>query len=179
MNHRDDTIFKRWLAAERSGRDAAAEQALGALFVGLPQARPAADFADRVLAACGRPVWMSRRGANGPIPWWSRAAIAACLLLAGLAAALLLPLALSLVRFIAPGEAIGALVQGFVTAASRIDELLSLWRLGAQVVETALLIVTAPPVVLSLLTLTALSAFTFRGLKRVLVPYRSPDHVPA
>ncbi len=175
MNHRDDTIFKRWLAAESGGRDAAAEQALGALFSGLPRALPAADFADRVLAAvAGRqPVT-----ARGPLPWWSRAAIAACLLLTGLAAVLLLPLALSLVRIIAPGEAVGALIQGFVAVASRVDELLSLWRLWVHIVDTALLIATAPPVVLSLLTLTVLSVFTFRGLKRALVPYRSPDHVP-
>lgn len=170
MNHRDDIIFKRWLAAESGGRDAAAEQALNALFAGLPQAVPGVGFADRVLAAAlRRPAAM---------PGWSRAAIAASLLSAGLAAALLLPLALSLVRFIAPGEAVGALVQGFIAAASRVDELLWLGRLGAQVVEAALLIVTAPPVVLSLLTLTALSAFTFRGLRRALVPYRSPEHVP-
>ncbi len=168
--NRDDTIFKRWLAAERAGRDAAAEQALSALFVGLPWSSPAAGFADRVLAAAlPRTVAM---------PLWGRAAVAAGLLSAGLGVALLLPLAWSLVRIVAPGDAIGALVQGFVAAASRIDELLSLWRLGAHVVESAVLVVTAPPVVLSLLTLATLSAFTFRGLKRALVPYRSPDHVP-
>ncbi len=174
MDKRTDTILKRWLAAENDGRDAMAEQALRAVFSCLPQALPAAGFADRVLVAVSRPAVGLPR-----LPWWSRATIAACLLLAGLAAALILPLAFSLTRIIAPGEAIGALVQGFVALASRVDELLSLWRVWARIVDTVLLIATAPPVVLSLLTLTVLSAFTFRGLKRALVAHRSSDHVPA
>ncbi len=180
--HQKTDILKHWLAAENAGRDAAAERALGALFSRLPQASPAADFADRVLAAvvAGTPARAShRRGADATLAWWSRAAIAACLLLVGLAAALILPLVVSLVRIVDPGAAASALVQGFVALASRIDELLSLWQVWARIVETTLLVATAPPVVLSLLTLTALSAFTFRGLKRALVPHRSPDHVPA
>ncbi len=174
MERRTD-IFKHWLAAENNGRDAVAEQALRAIFSGLPEVLPAAGFSDRVLAAvAGAAV---RRGTGESLPWWSRAAIAACLLLAGLATALILPLAFSLVQIIDPGDAVGVVVQGFVALASRIDELLSLWHVWARIVELALVVATAPPVVLSLLTLTVLSALTFRGLKRALVPYRSPDHV--
>ncbi len=181
MNTRDETTVKRWLAAEHGGRDAAAEHALRGLFAALPAAVPSAGFSDRVLAAVARRVARRRPVAVSPrvSRRWSRAAVAACLLLAGLAAALALPLVSSLTYIIAPGEAIGALVRGFVALVSRIDELLSVWRVWARFVETALLIATAPPVVLALLTLTALSAFTFRGLKRALVPDRSLDHVPA
>ncbi len=167
MNHPDDTLFKRWLAAEEGGRDAVAEQALEALFSALPSVSPTAGFAGRVMAAT-----------SVPLPWWHRAAIAACLLVTGLTAASGLPLAVSLVRGVAPAELIGTGVQALGTMASRIDELLSLWSLWLGIVDTVLLIATAPPVVWSLLTLTALSALTFRGLKRALVPYRSPDHVP-
>lgn len=172
MNHRIDIIVRNWLAAERGDRDDVAERALRRIFAALPQTLPRAGFSDRVLAA----VALSR---PAPVSWWSRATIAACLLSAGLAAALLLPLVVSLGRVIPPGEAIGTVVQAFVVLSSRLDELLSLWRLWARVVDTALAIASAPPVVLSLLTLTMLSAFTFRGLKRALVTDRSPDHVPA
>ncbi len=174
MNQRSD-IFEHWLAAERNARDAAAERALRNLFARLPQASPTIDFADRVLTA----VAHSRPVAVASYPWWSRAAIAACLVLVGLSAALVMPAALSLARVIAPGDAVGVMVQGFVALAGRLDELLSLWQVWARIVDTILLVATAPPVVLALLTLTALSAFTFRELKRALVPYRSSDHVPA
>ncbi len=172
MKEATDNILERWLAAESDGHDTAAERALREMFVALPSALPTADFADRVMAAVA-----PRRVAV--YPWWSRVAVAACLVLVGLAMALVLPVALSLARVITPGEAIGALVQGFVALTSRVDELLSVWRLWAQIVDTALLIATAPPVVVLLLTLTMLSAFTFSGLKRALFPDRSPDHVPA
>lgn len=174
MKHPSD-ISKHWLVAEQDGREIAAERALRALFLRLPEASPAVDFADRVMAsvAVGRPARLAS------YPLWSRAAIAASLLVVGLTAAFVLPAAVSLARVIAPAEAIGSLVQGFVALAGRLDELLSLWQIWAQVVDVALLIATAPPVMLALLTLTALSAFTFRGLKQALVPHRSQDHVPA
>ena len=172
MSKHED-IFEIWLAAEKVGRDAAAERALRGLFMALPSTVPAADFADRVLAAVGR----GRR--CGLDPRWTRAAIAACLLLAALASTLVLPLFASLTALVAPGEAIGALVRGWVALASRVDELLSLWHVWARIVETVMLIATAPPVMLALLTLTVLSAVTFRGLERALVTDRSPDHVPA
>lgn len=172
MNEYED-IFETWLAAERRGRDGAAEGALRRLFVALPPVMPAAGFTDRVLAAAGV-GWRVRLD-----PWWSRAAVAACLLLAGLASAVMLPLVASLTAVVAPGEAIGVLVQGWVALASRVDELLSLWQVWARVVETVMLIATAPPVVLSLLTLAVLSALTLRGLERALVTDRSPNHVPA
>ncbi len=188
-----DMNLEIWLAAEQADRDTEAERALARAFSALPAISPSTGFADRVVSAA-MPAWtlassLSRAGVASPAsPWrgadvasrgaditpWGRAAAAACLLLAGLAAAYLLPLVLSLARVIAPAEAIGALVQGFVSAFSRIDELLSLWHIWAWMVDTALLVLTAPPVVLALLTLIVLSALTFRGLQRAFVPQASP-----
>ncbi len=183
MYRREETALRRWLAAEHDGRDAAAEHALRGLFAALPAAAPAPGFSDRVLAALPlhRPVTVRRPGGAQVefYPWWSRAAIAACLLVAGLAATLALPLAFAVARLIAPGEAIGGAVQGFIAVASRVDELLSMWQVWARIVDTILVVATAPPVVLALLTLTVLSALTFRGLKRALVSHRSPEHVAA
>ena len=47
----------RWLAAETTGDDDGAEEALSFLFTALPRPVPSADFADRVMAAvtCGCP----------------------------------------------------------------------------------------------------------------------------
>ncbi len=167
-----DIHLRRWLTAEAGGRDGDAERALARAFEALPAISPAAGFADRVLAAA-MPAPLPAAVLASP---WGRGLVAACLLSAGLAAAYLLPLMLSLTQVIAPAEAIGGLVQGAVAALGRIDELLSVWRLWAWLIDTTLLVVTAPPVVLALLTLTVLSALTFRGLQRALVPHRSLDH---
>jgi len=171
-----DTVIGRWLIAERDGRESAAEGALGRIFEALPTASPSAGFADRVLAGVGL-------GRVTPVaavyPWWSRAAIAACLILAGLASAYTLPLVFSLTRLVAPAEVAGVLVQGFVALVGRVDEALSLWRFFAGFIETLMLIVTAPPVLLTLLTLTVLSAFTFHGLSELLSLRRNPGYVQA
>lgn len=173
MNERLDDVFSSWWAAERAGRDGDAERALARLFCALPVPAPAADFAGRVLARAGLQV------VAASYPWWGRAAVAACLLTAGLATAFVLPLVLGLTRLVAPGEAVATLVAGFVAVASRIDEALALWQSLAAVADTVALVATAPPVVLALLTLAALSAFTFRGLSELLTARRSPEHVQA
>ena len=79
----------------------------------------------------------------------------------------------------APAEVAAGLVQGFVGLAGRLDEVLSLWRFFAGLVEASMLIVTAPPVLATLLILTVLSAFTFRGLSELLSLARRPGHVQA
>src|SRR3954452_6775260 len=53
MRHHQQDALDRWLAAERDGRDGAAEAALLELFEALPLAAPAAGFADRVLVRAG------------------------------------------------------------------------------------------------------------------------------
>ncbi len=163
--------FADWLAAERDGREVDAEAALAGVFTALPGLAPTVGFVDRVMAGAGfiRPPMMESR--------WFRGAIAAVLLLVGLAMAWILPAVLGLTRLITPGELASLAVQGFVAVISRIDELLALWQVWTRIASTAMLVATSPPVVLSLLALTALSAFTFRGLSELLSPQRSPDYV--
>ena len=172
MKTRLDTAIRRWLAAERRGRHDAAELALVRIFQALPMPAASAGFVDRVMAGAGL-------GRPAVYPWWSRAAIAASLLLPGLALAYTLPLVFSLIRLVAPAEVAAGLVQGFVGLAGRLDEVLSLWRFFAGLVEASMLIVTAPPVLATLLILTVLSAFTFRGLSELLSLARRPGHVQA
>ena len=170
MKHGLDIAIRRWLASERRGNEREAEHTLARVFRAMPMPAASAGFADRVLAGVGL-------GSAAVYPGWSRAAIAACLLVAGLALSYTLPLVLSLTRLVAPGEAAGLLVQGFVALVGRLDEALSIWRFFAGLVETSMLIVTAPPVLLTLLALAALSAFTLRGLSDLLSEGRSPGYV--
>ena len=165
--------LRRWLVAEDVDDSPEAERALALLFTALPAPSPGADFADRVISSVGlRPM-------PAVYPWWSRATIAASLFLVGLATAYALPLVFSLAQLVAPNELAGVVVQSFVGLVGRLDELLALWRIGARVVATSVLVATAPQVVLTLLALTAFSAFTFRGLNQLLSPPRSSGYVRA
>lgn len=170
---RVDNIFKHWMTAERSGREAEAERALARLFAVLPAPLPSAGFADRVLAGAGL------RAAPAVYPWWSRAAIAACLMVVGMALAYTLPLTLGLSRLVAPGEVAATIVSGFVAVLSRIDELFVAWRLCANVAQTLMLVVTSPPVFWTVLTLSTLSAFTLRGLSELVSSNRKSAYVQA
>ena len=51
MRETTTEILHRWLAAEQDGVTVAAESALAELMRGLPEVRPRAGFAERVLAA--------------------------------------------------------------------------------------------------------------------------------
>ncbi len=165
--------LRHWLAAEGADRGEEAETALASLFAMLPIPQPSAAFADRVLINLG----LETRPAA--YPWWSRAMIAVCLLLAGLTTAYAFPLIFSLAQFVAPGEVAGMVVQTFVGLASQTDELLAIWRVFARVVNTALLVATSPQVVVALLSLTVFSVFTLRGLNQLLSPSRSSEYVQA
>ncbi len=170
---RVDSRLERWLAAEDADDTAEAEGALAVLFSAWPNPLPRTDFAERVLIGAGlRPL-------PAVYPWWSRAVIAVCLLLAGLATAYVLPLVFNLVQLVAPSQLAGGVVQTFVGLLSRFDELLAIWRIGARMVAPSVLIATSPQVVLMLLALTASSVFIFRGLNLLLSPPRSSGYVQA
>ena len=173
MKPRIERTCDRWLAAEQRGDDDGAELALAELFAALPLPVPAAGFADRVLRGAGLPPL------SAVYPRWSRVAISACLLVVGAALAYTLPLALGLSRLVAPAEVAGALVQGIVGLLSRVDEVVELGRLLAAVVRTSWLVMTAPPVVATLLALTALAALTLRGLSELVSSNRNRAYVQA
>ncbi|MEM7586898.1 MAG: hypothetical protein AAF560_26140 [Acidobacteriota bacterium] len=163
-----DQSLQLWLTAERDDRTESAESALQAVFASLPAPLPSAEFAQRVLVRTGlRPM---------PYPWWSRATIAACLLLVGLAAAFALPLVFSLFQLAAPSEIAAGLVQAFVALINRVDEVLAIWQVGARIAATLALVATAPQVIATLLALTACSVFTFRGVNQLLSPPRSSGY---
>lgn len=161
----DLQTLHRWLEAEERGRDEQAERLLAGIFAGLPQAQPAADFADRVLAAAGVAV-----------SWRLRVAVSGGLLAAGLAAAFLLPLAVALVSQIAPADVVEAAASGIAGIANALDELVFIWHFLAHLRETAWLVVSAPPVALTLLTMAAICTLAARWLVDLLSLDRSPGY---
>jgi len=172
MNRRAHELLSNWLTAEGRAREAAAERALVEFFRLLPQAVPSPGFADRVVAAAWpRPVLQ--------LSWPMRVAIATCLLLAGLSTIFLMPIVLRLVRLVAPGDVIASLVDAFLALVDRLVGLLVVWQWVASLGESLLVVVTSPPVVVTLLGMTTLSALAYRSLSALLNPHRSSRYVEA
>ena len=178
MRRHPKDALERWWTAESGGREAEAERALFSLFRVLPEPVPSPDFADRVVAA-----WTTGREelrAPGFRPTWRiRLAIALCLFLAGLAAAFLLPTVLGMSRFVTPSEVIASVAAGFSTLVQSFAGVVSLWGFLAHLRDSLLLVVTAPPVIASLLMGATLAALAFRGLIELLHPARSSAHAYA
>lgn len=194
MTEGADKILHRWLAAERrAGRAGAglakAEEALAALFVRLPEARPRPGFAGRVLAAAGLDLGASAAVAPAPLSWPLRALAAVCLLLTGTAVGLLRPLAV----FVAGRLTLADLVSGAARAlTATVDHLATLAAVGrflAELYDALLLVVTSPPIALGWLAALVFTALTVRWLARLLAtspwegetsePRRSSGYVPA
>ncbi len=168
MSPPNPTILRRWLAAERSGRDAEAEAALFELIGGLPMAAPAAGFADRVLARAG--VAAAPRLSRG-----RRFAVAAGLLAAGLAA-FVLPFSVRLIPSLTPSEIAAALADGLAALVSALGETLAFGQWLAGLLESGLLVATSPPVLLTLLAAATVAAAGYRWLNELLSTSRSPGY---
>jgi hypothetical protein len=82
MSHNPHTDLERWLAAEAAGDDLAAEEAFRTLFEAMPRLAPLPGFAERVVMALHEPE-------TGRASWLWKAALAAAVALAGLAAGFL------------------------------------------------------------------------------------------
>lgn len=154
-----------WLAAERAGRDDLAEKVLGELLRALPEHPVPFGFAGRVLVDAG--VVLS---------WRLRAAIGGSLMAAGLAAAFVLPLVLGLLGRIRFGDVLAVVTNGFATAVSALDEMVAVWRFLAQLRESLWLVISTPPVALTLTAMVLVAVLAFRGLSELLSPQRSPGY---
>jgi len=135
--------LERWLAAERSGLDDAAEVALAELLVGLPQPAPPAGFAERVLARALPARRRLQSRARGAWRWRAALGLATAAALLLLLSALLLPAAAPAVSALLRAASIGGLLkagidavtaagQGLALAASFASKLLLLVRAVAE-----------------------------------------------
>ena len=131
---RPPDALERWLAAERSGLDDAAEAALAELLVELPRPAPPPGFAERVLA---RVLPSPRRLRPGRLGWSVQGRRAAL----GLAAAAALVLSLSPLWLRALAPAVSAALAGratpVITALLRAASLSRLLRAGLHAVMAA------------------------------------------
>ena len=169
MGHALLEQVREWLAAERSERADAADEAFRHVFRLVPRFAPPPAFADRVLAT-------ARGSARVPAGWpvdaiWLRPLIAASLLLSGLAA-LGLSVPLPLPR---AGSLLSAGITAFSSSAvwmSRaVDAGLSVWALLGDVGLAARAAVCMPVVAIALILNAALALASLIGLKRFLAPY--------
>ena len=161
----------RFLTAETEGRDAAAERALQALFLGLPAGRPRPGFAGRVLAAAGvaRPPWSVPR----------RAAVAACLLAAGLAAAYLPPILFGVARALGPGRIFDAVIRTALALYEQLALVATLGSLCETLYRAFVVVATSPPAVVAWILALAVSVAGGRALSRLLTLQRSSRYVEA
>lgn len=169
-NPRQKSTLESFLSAERAGRDRIAEAALTALFRTLPMAAPVPGLADRVLLASGI-------GQNRAWSWKARGAVAAAVVSAGLALAWMLPILAVLWPRLAPRQVVGGAIHGLVSATQGLADWFSFWFRIVDFVDTLLVVVTAPPVVLALILMGSLAALLTRGLMELVVADRSPHHV--
>lgn len=171
MRRGNQEHLHRWLAAEGQGRDAEAERALQALFVGLPAARPRLGFAGRVLAAAGveRPPWSVAQ----------RAAVGCCLLAAGLAAAYLPPILFGVARGLGPGRIFDAVIQAALALCEQIAVLVTLGQVCESLYQAFVVVATSPAAVAAWVLALAVSVAGVRALTRLLAWERSSGYVEA
>lgn len=121
MDRRFEDALDRFLAADLAGREEGAEEALFALFAGLPVDEPPPGFAARVLE---RAVIGTRAAA----PAWLRLAVAACLVATGGLAVLLPWLLAPFVPELTLARAIDAASAALAAVAAWLTVALELWH---------------------------------------------------
>ncbi|RMH18187.1 MAG: hypothetical protein D6696_13595 [Acidobacteria bacterium] len=171
MRHRDEHPIVRWLAAEARADDEHAERALAALFACLPRPRPAAAFADRVVARWleARPGWLPLTAEQRrALPW-----VAATAVLAVLAVTLRLPALAAGAGVLSPGALLAALTTFFVTIAELLPEVALLGRLLVELQRASLLLIGSPPVLLTVALASFATACGYRWLRHHLAPSRT------
>ncbi len=161
MTGRFEREIEAWLAAELSGADEGADEALLRAFSALPRREPGPAFADRVMRSLStiRPValeWRSR---------WLRLAVAACLVATGLAVALV-PQMMTLATLT---HGTGAIVlAGWHLVSRSVAASFASWHV-VEGVGFAVLAALANPVAVAVLLGNALvAAVSLLGLKRLL-----------
>jgi hypothetical protein len=115
--------LERWLAAERSGLEDAAEAALAELLVELPPPAPPAGFAERVLAQALPARRRLQRRARG---WRTALGLAAAAALLLLLSAVLLPVAAPAVSAVLRAASIGGLLKAGIDAVTAAGQALAL-----------------------------------------------------
>lgn len=148
--------IKRWIRAERSGRNDEAEQLLGRLMVQLPDMSPAADFAATVLEACGL---RAQRATRHPVWIWAARLVELMALTSAGLMALGVPDVVQQLRTNPPSALIDPVVRLMVASLARTVAFGSELLDGLSSVAYHAMLVSSTPEVMAGVTTLLITAF--------------------
>ena len=158
---------RRWLAAERSKRDDAAESALLEVFEALSEPAASEGFAEAILRRIdAHPVPVA-------LPTAMRWVVAAAMIAAAVSVAVLPPVLTTLSRLVELGalvEFTGALLIG---ASRTLASWLAFWQSLAEISRLMLSLVSTPRVALALVGALGVSIVALRFISRLMTSDRS------
>ena len=162
----DRQQLERWLQAERSGQDDAADEAFLSVFAAMPRIQPSAAFADQTIAAVLR--WRARRRRLIAAAW----AAAVLVVVAGGAAALLFgpALAPSVVKPVALG-----LSHATPWLVAYAAEAMNLWWAIAGLGTAIGNALATPPTASAIVGAELIGIFAFFALQRLVAAERTGD----
>jgi len=158
--------IERWLAAEAAGDDFAAEEAFGTLFEGLPRLAPHPGFSERVVMALREPD-------TGRASWLWKAALAAAVALAGIAAGLLPLLRWLPIQAPSPAEVVAAAARGLAWLGRWLSAGLDIWETLARVGGAIGTAAQTPEIATAMMGSALVSAAALYTLHHLLVYERS------
>ena len=162
----DRKQLERWLQAERSGEDDAADEAFLSVFAAMPRIQPSAAFTDQTMTAVLR--WRARRRRLVVFAW----AAAVLVVIAGGAAALLLgpSLAPSVVKPVALG-----LSHATPWLVAYATETMNLWWAIAGLATAIGNTLAAPPTASAIVGAELIGIFAFFALQRLVAAERTGE----
>ena len=162
----DHTELNRWLEAERSGQDDAADEAFLSVFATMPRIQPNSAFADRTMTAVLR--WRARRRRLIAFAW----AAAVFIVLAGGAAAVLLgpTFAPSVVKPLALG-----ISRATPWLIAYLTEAMNLWWALAGLATAIGNALATPPTATAIVGAELLGIFAFFALQRLVAAERTGE----
>ena len=170
MNRNPHTELERWLAAEATGDDVAAEEAFGALFVALPRLAPRAGFSERVVMAHRESL---REPETGHVSLLWKAALAAAVGLAGIAVGLLPLLRLAPIHVPSLGDVLTAAARGIAAFGGWLRAGLDVWGTFARVGDAIGKAAATPEIATAMMGSALISALALYTLHHLLVYERS------
>jgi len=157
--------LNRWLEAERSSADGAADEAFTVVFRAVPRMAPRPGFAANVVRASRRPAGLEGTWVDS---WWTRGAVAASLGLAGVAAASVAPVALVNAGLATLVKGIGAGAWLLATVLSVLGVGLGAWDVLASIGRGVGLALRDPSICAGLAGHLFVAAAGFAALRRLL-----------
>lgn len=169
MSDRSTHPIRRWLAAERAGRDEEAERALTLAFRSLSDPEVSPRFARAVLARIG--------SATPPMPLGWRIAIAALLVVTSVSVIYAPWVVFALRSVLGVGGLVEFIGDVIVQSSRGIVSWLTLWQTAGEINRILLNLLSRPAVAVVVLATMGLAAVALRLLFGLLTADRSRSYV--